>query len=111
MKRLYQAANLAEAHLVAGMLAAAAIETRILNENAQGATGELPFTHTWPEIWLVDANDEARARAVIGQYEKTTANAGTKVCGRCGENSPATFECCWHCGAELDDAFDQGDPE
>ena len=50
MQRLYSAANLPEAHLVRGLLAAAGIEARVFNEFAGGALGELPFSEVVARI-------------------------------------------------------------
>jgi len=52
MKRLYQAANLPQARLLADRLEAAGLEIRIFNANAQGIAGETPVTETLPEISL-----------------------------------------------------------
>lgn len=61
MLRLGTAANLPEAHLLLHRLAQAGIEARVLNEHAQGGLGEIPFTHAYPEIWIMEAADAARA--------------------------------------------------
>jgi hypothetical protein len=101
--RIYQAANLAEAHLLAGMLRAAGLDVRVLNENAQGALGEIPFTHAWPEVWLLDERQRAAAERLIAAYEGSVEGAGC-TCATCGEHNPAAFELCWQCGAPLDEA-------
>lgn len=77
----------------------AGIEACVFNEHAQGGMGEIPFTHTNPEVWLMNADDEARGRQLIASYEKTDAAA--TVCPRCGEDNPAAFEVCWQCGAPV----------
>lgn len=84
-----------------GLLAQAGIDARLFKENLGGATGEIPFIETWPEIWLTDPADEARALAILRAYETTPANSGTVFCPRCKEPNPANFETCWHCGAIL----------
>ena len=43
MVRLYAAANLQEAQILAGMLAHAGIESQIFNQHSQGALGAIPF--------------------------------------------------------------------
>ena len=60
MFRLCTAANLPEAHLLLHRLAQAGIEARVLNEHAQGGLGEIPFTHAYPEIWIMEPADEER---------------------------------------------------
>lgn len=101
MLKLYQAANLPEAHLVLHRLQQAGIQACIFNEHAQGGMGEIPFTHTYPEVWLLNADDEARARQLIASYEETDAGGAPSVCPRCGEENPAAFEVCWQCGTPV----------
>lgn len=100
MLKLYQAANLPEAHLVLHRLEQAGIQARIFNDHAQGGMGEIPFTHTYPEVWLLDADDQARARQLIAAFEQADAGAPT-VCPRCAEENPPAFEICWQCGASV----------
>jgi hypothetical protein len=100
MQRLYTAANVPEAHLVCGLLRAAGIEARIFNEYSPGALGELPASCAYPEIWIDEDRDAARARQVIENYEREPAS-GSCFCRACGEENPAGFAICWHCGQPL----------
>ncbi|MHB8743486.1 MAG: putative signal transducing protein [Sulfuricaulis sp.] len=102
MRRLCTAANLPEAHLLLHRLAHAGIEARVFNEHAQGGLGEIPFTHAYPEIWIMEPADEAPARKIIAEYERTPATPDTARCQACGEMNPQGFEICWHCGRLLD---------
>lgn len=99
--RVWSAAGLQEAYIVLGLLQQARIEARVLNANAQGGLGEIPFIQTWPEIWVDDDRDVARARALIDAYQSAPLAAATRVCPQCREQSPGNFECCWNCGAVL----------
>lgn len=102
MKRIYQAGNLQDAYILSNLLSAARIDHHILNSYQHGGVGELPFTHTYPEIWLVNENDESKARALIAEFEQPLANeTPERACSRCGELNPATFQICWHCGEEI----------
>jgi len=97
MKRIYQAGNLQDAYILSTLLSAARIDHHILNSYQHGGLGELPFTHTYPEIWLV--NEKSEARALIAEFEQPLANeTPERACSRCGELNPATFQICWHCG-------------
>jgi len=98
--RVWSAAGLQEAYIVLGLLQQAHIDARVLNANAQGGLGEIPFTQTWPEIWVDDERDAARARALIDAYQSAPL-AAAKVCPQCREQNPGNFECCWNCGAVL----------
>lgn len=101
MLRLCTAANLPEAHLLLHRLAHAGIEARVLNEHAQGGLGDIPFTHAYPEIWIMEEVDEARAREIIAEYERTPSTRDSIRCDSCGEMNPQSFEICWHCGKPL----------
>lgn len=101
MKRLYSAANLPEAYLIRDMLAEVGVRTHILNENAQGGVGEIPFTQAYPEIWIERKDDLERARRVIAKYESRSPSNDYVDCARCGEQNPENFETCWHCGVPL----------
>jgi hypothetical protein len=99
MIRAYTAANLQDAHILLGLLQAAGIEARVLNAAAQGGLGEIPFTHAYPEIWLADATDLARARKVFEGFERPSSAASPRRCAACGEENPPAFEICWNCAA------------
>ena len=101
MIRLCDCANLAEAQLLIGLLARHGIAARLFHENLAGATGEIPFIETWPEIWLLDPADETRAREILRDYETTPAESGQVFCPVCKEANPGNFETCWKCGADL----------
>jgi Putative prokaryotic signal transducing protein len=101
MQRLYVAAHLPEAHLVRGLLAAAGIEARVFNEYSPGALGELPAAAAWPEVWIDEPRDLARARQIVESYERDSAVPGTQRCPACGEDSPRAFAVCWQCQRPL----------
>lgn len=101
MERLYSAANLIEAYLIRDMLADVGVRTQILNENAQGGVGEIPFTHAYPEVWIERNTDLDRARQVIVDYESRRESTDYVDCPNCGEKNPDNFEICWHCSVSL----------
>jgi hypothetical protein len=98
MIKVYTAANLLDAHILLGLLQCQGIAARVLNANAQGGLGEIPFANTYPEIWAEDARDAARAKAVVESFERAEEPGAPLICGHCGEESPAGFERCWNCG-------------
>jgi len=101
MVKVYSAASLPDAHLVLGLLKQAGIDGRVFNENLQGGLGEIPFTHAYPEVWIVDERYMQRAREVIRQMEQQAARSDYVVCGSCHESSPGHFQVCWNCGEGL----------
>ena len=83
------------------LLEQAGIKNHIFNENAQGGVGEIPFTHTYPEIWLVNKDDLKRAKEIIRDYETPSAESANQQCKHCGEINPGSFHICWNCGREI----------
>lgn len=103
MFKIYSASNIQEVYLVQGLLTEAGIESRILNEYAQGGMGEIPFTQAYPEIWLVNKADTDKAGHIIQQFETRQQGGAERRCKHCHESSPDTFETCWACGNTLID--------
>jgi hypothetical protein len=103
MKRLYTAQNLTEARLLADALGRAGIATRVLNEYAHGALGDIPFLQALPEVWVSEDADLDRARRLLTELRRPPGAGRDRRCPACGESSPASFECCWKCGAALED--------
>lgn len=98
MFKVYSAGNIQDAYLVQGLLNEAGIESQILNEYAQGGTGEIPFTQAYPEIWLVNESDTEKAKEIIRLFETRQQPGEEIVCCKCHEPNPDTFETCWRCG-------------
>ena len=101
MKRLYDAADLPQAQLLLDRLAEAGIPARLFNANAQGGLGEIPFTAAYPQVWIEEAADWERARAVVERFERPAKPAPARRCPACGEENPGGFDLCWSCGGPL----------
>jgi hypothetical protein len=99
--KAYTAANLQDAHILAGALHAEGIEAHIFNGAAQGGLGEIPFMQTYPEIWLVNPNDLDRARRLFDAFELPADGVAAVRCATCGEDNPPGFDICWNCQAAL----------
>lgn len=104
MKRLYAAADLIAAQLLKDLLLESGVKTEIFNQNAQGGMGEIPFTHAYPEVWLIDPADEAQARVLVRQFDARTTPLGTINCPHCREDNPSNFASCWQCGKLMGNA-------
>ena len=104
MKKIYSAANLMEAHIMLDLLGQSGIDARLFNENAQGAAGQIPFTHAYPEVWIMKDSDLERGKIVVNNYESSPVESGVVFCRTCGEENPRNFQLCWHCGAGLEGA-------
>lgn len=78
------------------LLALEGIETVMKNEFSSGAAGDLAPQDTWPELWLTDDEQLARAQSVIATMEKK-AQAPDWYCNNCHEVNGPAFDVCWHC--------------
>lgn len=102
MFRIYHASDLPQAYLIKRLLEDEGVPSKILNENAQGGLGEIPFTHTYPEVWLLREADIFRAKRVLWKFENNSSTSDkTLTCSECKEINPGNFETCWNCGSEL----------
>ena len=102
MKRVHIAPTLLDAQLAADALSSLGIVTHILNANAAGALGEVPFMQAEPEVWVDDDTQETRAREVLAGLRNAPLR-NEKLCPHCGETNPGNFLSCWQCGAALPD--------
>ena len=101
MIRVYIAEHLAEAHGIRNRLQENGISAHVFNEFSNGAVGELPFTHTWPEVWVENDRDEPAALAVIEACKQVEVVEGESACRQCGQMNPMNFEICWNCSTQL----------
>lgn len=103
MKRVFSASDVAAAGFIQGVLENEGIQALVKYGLLSGAAGELPPTECWPEVWVMDDDDERRAREII---EAVTAGGPEGVpgwtCAGCGEVLEAAFTQCWNCGRERD---------
>lgn len=102
MRRLCTAADLMEARLLLDLLEHAYIPARLFNEHAQGGVGDIPFTHAYPEVWVLNDGDFGRGLALVRAFERAPPDARVVFCRACGEENPRNFQLCWHCGAGLE---------
>lgn len=67
MQLVFRANNILEAHIIAGLLKSEGIDSHVGGHYLQGAVGDLPATD-FAHIFVDDA-DQARAEALIADYE------------------------------------------
>lgn len=103
MQKIHVAESLLDIHLLRDQLGALGIETAIRNQYAMGAVGDLAPVDCWPELWVLDDYQAARAseavKRLLNQLQRDQLR-GDWCCSRCGEHNGAAFDCCWNCGCE-----------
>jgi hypothetical protein len=95
---IYTAANPTEAHLVMNLLLDEDIDAQVSEENEPFAG--LPIV---PPDVLVRKRDEAKARAIVGEYEKEQEDRAERPdskCPKCGATVVGAFDECDACGED-----------
>ena len=101
MIRIYVARQRFDAYLVADRLNQAGIRAHVFNEHMSSIVGDVPPDVAQPQVWLAHDADEPRARALLREMERDARRTAPRYCGRCGEQSPGSFDLCWNCGTAL----------
>ncbi len=74
--------------------------TIIKNEFLIGGAGQLPPTEVWPELWIVQKEDEKAAKKIVHEFiQSTKTRLQDWVCTECGERIEGQFNVCWNCGS------------
>ncbi len=99
MKRVYSDPTGARLDYLSGLLQDYGIPCVLRNQLLGGGAGELPPTEIWPELWVLQDDDAARARTLI-EEALAVGIQGPWTCPDCGETVEEGFGQCWSCGAE-----------
>ena len=99
MKKLLQAPNLAIATLWADMLVGVGIDATVQRAYASGIVGGIPPDQSLPEVWVTDAEQHDRAKALLHDWQHTPHRRW--ACPGCHEIVDGPFEQCWNCGHVL----------
>lgn len=94
---VYQGENVTEAHLVMNLLLEEGIDAQVSEENEPLAGLSIAA----PDV-LVRREDEARARAIVEEYDEEQierANRPDWTCTACQAVVPGSFDECDACGA------------
>jgi hypothetical protein len=90
-----------QAYLLKDLLGHHGIKAHVFNANMSSIVGDIPPDQAWPQVWLDDDADRARAERVLRDHLAACNRQGVVFCRACREENPATFELCWHCGTAL----------
>ena len=77
------------------------IATFMKNQFGTSGAGELPFVEVIPQLWILNAADDVRARALIKELHdpQSSAQPGAWDCPECGTPQEPAFTHCWKCSA------------
>jgi hypothetical protein len=83
------------------VLASFGIRCATRNFDLSSGAGELPPIECWPELWVIDDEKAAKAKAIL---RKTLAPLRSVqkswVCPGCNETIEGQFSECWNCGRD-----------
>ncbi len=83
------------------LLEAEGIPTELRHEGGIATAGAVPLTEVYPELWVVNNSDEARAREIIRNFRaeaEAAPAAADWTCPVCKEHVEGVFSECWNCG-------------
>lgn len=101
MQILYSSEDRVMLYLLKSELAEKDINCIIKNEAPAGqAAGEVPPVLVRPELWILDDNRYAEAKAIIDNVSSDLLLQAKKPwkCPECGEELEGQFDVCWKCG-------------
>ena len=100
MKRVFSTHDPMLAGYLRAVLEEHGIACLLKNEYLLGGVGELPPNECWPEVWVVEDGQEARARALVEEARHAGKPGEEWRCPACCEWIEAGFGTCWRCGGE-----------
>lgn len=101
MRKIYEHIEFARVGHYQSILESNGIATLIKNTGASIGTGEIPFTETFPELWVVEDSEYDRAMELLEDYQPPdTSDLTDWTCPNCGESVEKQFGECWNCGTD-----------
>ena len=101
MKQVFVSQSLIEVEMRQEWLEQAGILCTIKNQRISSLAGEIPFTETFPELWVIQNEDYDRARRVLEEgLVLLPSNQDNWTCAGCGERHESQFGTCWKCGRD-----------
>lgn len=101
MKKVFVSQNLIEVEMRKEWLEQAGIPCTIKNQRSSGLAGEIPFTEVFPELWVIQDEDDGRARQLLEEgLVSLPSSEDTWACTGCRERHENQFAICWNCGQQ-----------
>lgn len=101
MKRIHSAKDPLMIGHLKNVLATFGIKCVARNLDLNIAAGELPPIECWPELWVVDDEKAAKAKAILRKMLAPLESVKKPwSCAGCGETIEGQFSECWNCGRD-----------
>ena len=100
MKRLFTSADFILVSGLKDVLEREGIPCVVKNEILSGLAPEVPFTETFPELWVQKDSDFPRAEEIKKDWKApaTSVHGESWTCPNCHEELEPQFSSCWKCG-------------
>jgi hypothetical protein len=99
MKKLTTCVDIAQAGMLKGLLTEMGIACEIRGENLSMASGSLPPTECYPELWVESDEEFKRAKEFLEEWQsKEGEQQENWICQGCGEENEGQYHSCWNCG-------------
>ncbi len=96
--KVYTADNVLEVGLMRSLLELNGIASELRNHHTSSLLGEVPYTSTWPELWI-DQESLSQAQELISEAQNRDVSGADWSCPSCQAQIPSNFDLCWQCGA------------
>jgi hypothetical protein len=104
VRKLLSSVNFAEVGLLKSIFEQEGIACVIRNEQIGIASGGVPFTDCYPELWVLHDEDFDKAQGLLAQWRDPEIHyLEPWICARCGEENEGQFGACWYCGEMIDE--------
>lgn len=101
MKKLTSAPTIVTIYHFRNLLEAEGIASVVRNEHLGSVLGDMPFTETWPQLWVVNDLEYDRAKLLISGEALDESPQRSWRCSNCKEENEGQFAACWNCGQAL----------
>jgi len=109
MKRIHTSKDPLMISHLKNVLATFGIKCVMKKMDLISAAGQLPPTECWPELWVMDDDKAARARAVLKKILAPLSSVKKAwFCKNCDEKIEGQFSECWNCGCDPSGAQARG---
>jgi hypothetical protein len=104
MNLVYKHENKAILYSVRNLLELNGIACFLKNEHSASGAGNLGMSLIEAELWIVNSDDLDQANSLIGEMNSDSSTGPGWICKNCDEENEGSFEICWKCQSEPDDA-------
>jgi hypothetical protein len=107
VKKVFTSSDLVLVGHLRSILEARNIACYLRNEFMSAGAGEIPSHEVWPELWVINEDEQMLARALIDEVMAAEpVQSQPWECPSCGERIDPQFSDCWSCAQSTEDSFE-----